>query len=61
MSPPDLLKPYMDVLMNPAVRAVGGWQCVNHDDPTDEDKYVAKAEADVAAFSAKIDEALSFL
>lgn len=57
----DPVELYRDVLENPAVRAVGGWQCANHDDPMDEDAYVAKATADLPAFSAKLDEALKAL
>lgn len=52
---------YGDVLENPIVRAVGGWYCRNHDDAIDEDAYVAKASADIGAFSDKLDSALSLL
>jgi hypothetical protein len=57
----DSLEQYKDVLSNPVVRAVGGWKCGNHDDPTDEARYVAKAEADLGAFSEKIDRVLAHL
>ena len=57
----DPLVLYRDVLNNPAVRVVGGWKCGNHDEPTDEAQYVAKAEADIEAFSDNIDKALALL
>lgn len=48
-----------EVLGNPAVRAVGAWHCTNHDAPMDEAAYVAKALADLEAFSDKLDKALA--
>lgn len=52
---------YKDVLDNPSVRAIGGWSCKNHDEPTDEARYLEKAKADLGAFSNKIDEVLALL
>ncbi len=56
-----LLEMYKDVLEDPDVRAVGGWSCANHDAPADDERYVAKACADVDHFSAKVDEVLALL
>lgn len=57
----DPVQLYRDVLENPIVRAVGGWRCSNHDTVIDEDAYVAKATADIKAFSDKVDSALALL
>ena len=50
-----------DILENPFIRKVGGWCCHNNADPIDEDAYVAKAKADIKAFSDKLDSALELL
>lgn len=56
-----LLEMYKDVLENPEVRAIGGWSCSNHDEPTDEAQYLEKARADLEAFSSKVDEVMALL
>ncbi|MBF0138240.1 MAG: hypothetical protein H7833_03700 [Magnetococcus sp. DMHC-1] len=52
----ELQKMYGHVFADPVITAISNWREENEDDIVDEEEYLEKAEKNVKAFTAKLDE-----